>query len=66
MKMKISCYNCGMRYFLLLLLAGCASPQERASRHIELFGEYCEALGHQVNSASYGECVQMEAERNNA
>lgn len=60
-------YNHAMRIlFICLLLTGCVSGQERASRHVELFGEYCESLGLKKGSGDFAECVQNEAKRHNA
>lgn len=59
-----------MRTIVLLLISifvtGCVSGQERAQRHIELFGEYCESLGLEKGTGDFADCVQREAKKNNA
>jgi hypothetical protein len=52
-----------MRYLtVLLLLAGCATPEERADRMISSFGPTCERLGYQQGSDKYRDCiVQMHS-----
>jgi hypothetical protein len=51
-----------MRYLILLVfLAGCATPAERAERHISSYGPYCEKLGHQPNTDPWRACIQTAA-----
>ena len=47
--------------FVLLALAGCMSPGERADRDLKRFGPYCEKLGHKPGTTSHAACVQNEA-----
>lgn len=50
-----------MRYVLIaLLLAGCATPEQRAANAIARFGPYCEKLGYQTNTDSWRSCIQGE------
>lgn len=52
-----------MRYlFVLLLLAGCATPEQRADRMIGKFGPMCERLGYTPATDRFRDCiVQMHA-----
>ncbi len=43
---------------ILLLLAGCATPEQRAERDIAKFAPYCEKLGHQRDTDKWRECIQ--------
>lgn len=43
---------------ILLLLAGCATPQERAHRAIVRHGPYCETLGFLPNTDAWRQCIQ--------
>lgn len=45
------------RLFFLLLLAGCATPQERAQRVVARHAPVCEALGFQRGSDQWRQCV---------
>ena len=38
-----------MRYLLILavLLAGCATPEQRAEKDMARFGPYCEKMGYE-------------------
>lgn len=50
-----------MRYCLLLiLLAGCATPEERAAKIINRHGPYCETLGFVSGSDGWRQCVMSE------
>lgn len=50
-----------MRYLVLvLLLAGCASPQERADRAIARHGPYCDQMGFQRNTDAWRNCVATQ------
>ena len=50
-----------MRYLcLLVLLAGCATPAERAADVIAAFGPYCESLGYTKNTDPWRQCIQLE------
>jgi hypothetical protein len=50
-----------MRYVLIvLLLAGCATPEQRADRAIAKFGPYCERLGNKPKTPEWSACIQSE------
>jgi hypothetical protein len=51
-----------MRYVLLIavLLAGCATPEQRADKAAEKFGPYCERLGLKAKTPEWAQCVQSE------
>lgn len=49
-----------MRYLLLILLAGCATPQEKADRIIARHSPYCESLGFTKGSDRWGQCIMAE------
>ena len=52
-----------MRYvwiFLVLVLAGCATPEERAQQVIAAYGPYCERLGYTPNTDTWRQCIQTE------
>ena len=50
-----------MRYLLLvLLLSGCASPEQKAARDIVRYAPYCETLGYQPNTNDWRQCVREE------
>jgi hypothetical protein len=42
------------------MLAGCATPQERAAKAIKRHGPYCEALGLAPGKPAFAGCVQQE------
>lgn len=48
-----------MRYLtvLAILIAGCATPQERAQRLIATHAPFCDALGYQRSSEEWRRCV---------
>lgn len=46
-----------MRYLLIALLMGCASPAERAANAIGQYGPYCDKLGYQRTSDQWRDCV---------
>lgn len=53
-----------MRLYLivLLLLAGCATPEQRADRMISRYGPICERIGYPSGSDKYRDCiVQMNS-----
>lgn len=51
-----------MRYlFVLLLLAGCATQEERAERAIARYAPYCEKLGHAQDTDPWRHCIQMQS-----
>ena len=50
-----------MRYlWLLVLLAGCATPAQQAAEAIAAFGPYCESLGYTRNTDPWRHCIQLE------
>ncbi len=51
-------------FYLLAIfaLAGCATPEQRAERHIARYGPYCEKLGYQKNTDQWRSCIQKEAD----
>ena len=50
-----------MRYlWLLVLLAGCATPAQQAAEVIAAFGPYCESLGYTRNTDPWRQCIQWE------
>jgi hypothetical protein len=46
--------------FLLLLVSGCATPEERAVKAMERYGPYCEAFGMQRGSSAWTDCILTE------
>lgn len=46
-----------MRYLILLLLAACATPEERADRAIARHGPYCERLGYERGTKDWRDCI---------
>ena len=50
-----------MRYLvLLLMLAGCATPEQRAMQAMAEFGPYCQKLGYQRDTDAWRHCIQIE------
>jgi hypothetical protein len=50
-----------MRYlWLILLLSGCATQEERAVEVLAAFGPYCEKLGYTRDTDAWRQCVQTE------
>ena len=43
---------------LILLLSGCATPEQRAERAIAKFAPYCEKLGYQQDTDGWRSCIQ--------
>jgi hypothetical protein len=53
-----------MRYvFALLLIGGCATPEERADKMISRYGPVCDRLGYQANTDPWRDCVVKQAQR---
>ena len=53
-----------MRYALLLvLLAGCSTPGDRAERVAQHFGPYCDKLGYARDSDAWRTCVREQDAR---
>jgi hypothetical protein len=52
-----------MRYLLILtaLLAGCATPEQRAEKDIAKYAPYCEKLGYEKQGDKWRECIRAEA-----
>ena len=52
-----------MRYLLILavLLAGCATPEQRAEKDMARFGPYCEKMGYESQTDKWRECIRAEA-----
>lgn len=51
-----------MRYLLLaLLLASCATPEERAERDIAAHAPYCDKMGYQRDTDAWRSCIQQAA-----
>lgn len=52
-----------MRYLLiaLILLAGCATPEQRAEKDIAKYAPYCEKLGYSQASDQWRDCIQKQA-----
>lgn len=51
-----------MRYVLVLLvLAGCATPEQRAERIMAVFGPMCDKLGFQRDTDPWRNCVLQQA-----
>jgi len=51
-----------MRYAMIaLLLAGCATPEQRADRIIAIYGPLCDRLGYEKNSDKWRDCVTSQA-----
>lgn len=52
-----------MRIALIaLLLAGCATPEQRAARAIERYAPFCEKLGFKANTDPWRQCIQQQAD----
>lgn len=50
-----------MRYlFVVFLLAGCVTPQQRAERSIAMHAPYCEKLGFERNTDAWRQCIVNE------
>ena len=51
-----------MRYLLIaVLLAGCATPEQKADRMISRFGPVCDKLGYEKNTDKWRDCVLSQA-----
>jgi hypothetical protein len=51
-----------MRYLLIaVLLAGCATPEQRADRMISRFGPICDKLGYEKDSDKWRDCVVSQS-----
>lgn len=47
-----------MRIVLIaLLLAGCATPEQRAENAISEYGPYCDKMGYQRTANEWRDCV---------
>lgn len=46
-----------MRYLIVLLLAGCVSPQQRAANIVAHFGPICEGMGFIQGSDGWRQCI---------
>ncbi|MDA8128088.1 MAG: hypothetical protein M0Z73_05230 [Betaproteobacteria bacterium] len=44
---------------LVLALAGCATPQQRAAKAMERHGPYCTALGLKQGTPEWANCVEQ-------
>lgn len=56
-----------MRYLILVvLLAGCMTPEYRAERAIARHGPYCEKLGFQPNTDQWRGCILQADQASNA
>ena len=44
----------------VLVIAGCATPEQRAQQVIAAYGPYCEKLGYTPNSDPWRQCLQTE------
>lgn len=56
-----------MRYLVvLLLLAGCATPQQRAERMIAKYGPMCETIGYEQYTEGWRNCVLQQDAANRA
>lgn len=51
-----------MKYMLLVvvLVAGCATPEQWAQQVIAEFGPYCEKLGYKKDTDAWRQCIQIE------
>lgn len=51
-----------MRYALILLfLAGCATPEQRADQMIAMYGPVCDRLGFQRNTDGWRNCIVQQS-----
>lgn len=51
-----------MRYVVIvILLAGCSTPEQRAERDLQKYGPYCQRLGYERGSAGFASCVENQA-----
>lgn len=57
-----------MRYLLpvVALVAGCATPEERADRDIAAHAPYCDRMGYQRDSDAWRSCIQQQASERRA
>jgi len=47
-----------MRYLLIaVLLAGCATPEQRADKMVARYGPICDRLGYNRTSDAWRDCV---------
>jgi len=42
---------------ILLLLAGCATPEQKADKMVERYGPACSKLGYQADSDKWRDCI---------
>ena len=45
---------------LLLLLTGCATPEQWAGEVTAAYGPYCDKLGYQRDTDAWRQCIQLE------
>jgi len=48
----------------IILLASCATPQQRAEKAIAKHGSYCETLGSERDTVNWSNCIQGQIDRN--
>jgi hypothetical protein len=48
---------------VVALVAGCASPQDRAATVVSRFGPYCEGLGYTKGTDPWRSCLTSEQAR---
>lgn len=51
---------------LSVVLSGCATPEQRAERQIQVLGPYCDKLGFQRDTDGWRNCVQTQANQRGA
>jgi hypothetical protein len=50
----------------LVLLSGCATPEQWAGDVIAAYGPYCDKLGYQRDTDAWRQCVQLEDAKHSA
>ena len=45
---------------VLLLLNGCATPEQWAAEVLATYGPYCDQLGYKRDTDAWRQCVQLE------
>ena len=57
-----------MRYLFLgfVLLAGCATPEQRAEQALVQFGPYCDKIGYQRDTDQWRNCITQQAAERSA
>ena len=45
---------------IILLLAGCATPEQWAAEVMAAYGPYCDKLGYQRDTDQWRQCIQLE------